>query len=351
MTVRGQKNHYNVKFLKGYGCSVSLKDNQVTLKNGLSHFSDSREVEKFYVTKIPYRKIILSGKGYVSTEAVKLLTEKNIQLLITDTYGNPLSFMSHIMNSETSTRYRMGQYDTFRDESKRLELQRKVSKDKLDSQIRLLRRIDSNPDTIAKLTKYHSSIDRLSTRRELLSLESRVGHIYFNEYIRHFHADYEFVSRHGSGLRLTNQFAGDIVNALLNYGYTVLAGEITKFVNGLGLDAYFGFYHKSHISFQALVYDLIEPFRPLVEYTVFKFCQRNQARYPKKREYAHTRNGTIVMETALITRFLEKLERIFQEERPYRIKAGVKRTDGTSMCQEITIAKTYVQNLADFCIT
>ena len=350
MTVRGQKNHFNVKFLKGYGCAVNLKDNQVTLKNGLSPFSDSREVETFYVTKIPYRKIILSGKGYVSTEAVKLLTEKNIQLLITDTYGNPLSFMSHIMNSETSTRYRMGQYDTFRDESKKIQLQKKVSIDKIDAQVRLLRRIDADPQTIRKLSKYRSSIESKTTTRELLTLESRVGHIYFNEYTRHFHADYEFVSRHGMGLRMTNQNAGDIVNSLLNYGFTVLAGEITKFVNSLGLDAYFGFYHKGHTSFQALVYDLIEPFRPLVEYAVFKFCQRNQARYPKKREYAHTRNGTIVMETALITRFLEKLERIFQEERPYRIKAGVKRTDGTSMCQEITIAKSYVQEVADFCI-
>ena len=109
MTLKNQKNHYNVKFLNGYGCAVNLKWNEVTLKNGLSPFSDSREIEKFYVTKIPYEKIIMSGKGYVSTEAVKLLTEKNIQLLITDTYGNPISFMSHIMNSETSTKYRMGQ--------------------------------------------------------------------------------------------------------------------------------------------------------------------------------------------------------------------------------------------------
>ena len=101
----------------------------------------------------------MSGNGYVSTNAVKLLTEKNIQLLITDTYGNPISYMSHIMNSNTSTRYRMGQYDTFRDKSKVEFLQRKVSKDKLDSQIRLLRRIKSGPDTIAKLTKHRCSID------------------------------------------------------------------------------------------------------------------------------------------------------------------------------------------------
>ena len=293
----------------------------------------------------------MSGKGYVSTEAVKLLTEKNIQLLITDTYGNPVSYMSHIMDSTTSTKYRMGQYDTFRNKAKVEHLQRKVSKDKLDSQLRLLKRIESSPETIAKLSKYRSSIERLFTTRDFLTLESRVGHIYFNEYTRHFHSDYEFVSRHGMGLRMTNQNAGDIVNSLLNYGYTVLAGEITKFVNSLGLDAYFGFYHKNHTSFQALVYDLIEPFRPLVEYAVFKFCQRNQMRYPKKREYAHTKDGTVIMETALITRFLEKLERVFQEERPYRIKASVKKRDGTSMCQEITIAKTYVQELAEYCIS
>ena len=349
MTLRNQKNHYNVKFLKGYGYSVNLKGNEVTLKNGLSPFSDSREIETFFVTKIPYEKIIMSGNGYVSTNAVRLLTERNIQLLITDTYGNPVSFMSHIMNSNTSTRYRMGQYDTFRDKSKVEFLQRKVSKDKLDSQIRLLRRIDADPESIAKLTKYRSSIERMTTTRDFLTLESRVGHIYFNEYTRHFHSDYEFVSRHGMGLRMTNRNAGDIVNSLLNYGYTVLAGEIIKFVNGIGLDAYFGFYHKNHTSFQALVYDLIEPFRPLVEYAVFKFCQRNQMRYPKKREYAHKIDGTVVMEYALIRRFLEKLERVFQEERRYKIKAGVKKKDGTSMWQEFTIAKSYVQELADFC--
>ena len=349
MTLKNKKNHYNIKFLKGFGCAVNLKGNQITLKQGMSPFSDSQEKETWYLNKIPYEKIIRSGKGYVSTEAVKLLTENNIQILITDTYGNPVSFMSNLMTSNVSTKYRMGQYDTFRDPDKKLELQHQVSKDKLDAQLRFLKRIDADSRIIAKITKCRSSIDALSTRRELLGLESRVAHTYFNEYTKHFHADYEFVSRHGMGLRSGNHGSGDIVNSLLNYGYTVLAGEITKFVNGLGLDAYFGFYHKGHTSFQALVYDLIEPFRPLVEYTVLKFCARNTKNYPKKREYAHTIKGKVVMEYDLLRRFLEKLERTFQEERPYKIKAGVKRSDGTSMCQEITIAKTYVQNLADFC--
>ena len=115
MTLKNQKSHFNVKFLKGFGASININKFEVTLKQGVSPFSDSREKETWYVTKIPYEKIILSGKGYVSTEAVKLLTERNIQILITDTYGNPVSFMSNIMNSNTSTKYRIGQYDAFRE--------------------------------------------------------------------------------------------------------------------------------------------------------------------------------------------------------------------------------------------
>jgi CRISP-associated protein Cas1 len=47
---------------------------------------------------------------------------------------------------------------------------------------------------------------------------------------------------------------------------------IDKFVNGFGLDPYYGFMHRTHNSFQALVYDLIEPFRWLVEYAVYKLA-------------------------------------------------------------------------------
>lgn len=43
------------------------------------------------------------------------------------------------MESLTATRYRMGQYDTFRDPEKRAYLSRQVVKAKLESQINFLR--------------------------------------------------------------------------------------------------------------------------------------------------------------------------------------------------------------------
>ena len=153
---------------------------------------------------------------------------------------------------------------------------------------------------------------------------------------------------------LSNRYASDIINALLNYGYAVLAAEISKFVNGFGLDPYYGFMHKSHDSFQALVYDIIEPFRWLVEYAVYKLvveeeCIRGHITI-RRDQYAWNKQGRIILDSGLIRTFLDVLERTFQNERLYKFKHGIKRKDGLSMCQEITIAKINVQQLADYCI-
>jgi len=80
MTLKGHKNHYNIKLLRGYGVSINLKDHRVILKNGMNDISGKCETEEWFATQIPYEKIVISGKGYVSTEAIKLLSEKNLKL-------------------------------------------------------------------------------------------------------------------------------------------------------------------------------------------------------------------------------------------------------------------------------
>jgi CRISPR-associated protein Cas1 len=45
-------------------------------------------MEEWFVSQIPYERIVISGKGYLSTEAVKLLTVHNINIILTDTYGS-----------------------------------------------------------------------------------------------------------------------------------------------------------------------------------------------------------------------------------------------------------------------
>jgi len=105
MTQKDQKNHYNVKFLKGYGHSISVKDSKLILKNNYDPFSKST-TEKWFVKNMPYEKIVLQGKGYVSTEALSLSSQNNRNVILVDNHGKPVTFMNGMMDSQTAIKYR-----------------------------------------------------------------------------------------------------------------------------------------------------------------------------------------------------------------------------------------------------
>lgn len=330
MNLKKPRNHYNVKFLKGYGISVNLKNNKVVLKNGYDFFTKQQNQEEWFVKNMPYEKIVLSGKGYVSIESLSLLNQNNRNLVVTDTFGKPITFMNSMMDSLTGTKYRIAQYDTFRDNTKKEYLTKQIISAKKQSQLRLLKMIGSKVESLPEK-------------------ESSASRVYFREFAKNIPQKYCFESRNQSFIRTSKNNATDVINALLNYGYAVLAGEISKFVCGLGMDPYYGFMHKTHTGFQPLVYDVVEPFRWLVEYSVLKLANTQSKQKIRLKDYTYTKDGTVVMDYPLIKRFLEILERNFKKEQPHPFKHGRKNSDGLSMCQEITIAKLTVQNLADYC--
>lgn len=57
----------------------------------------------------------------------------------------------------------------------------------------------------------------------------------------------------------------DPFNALLSLGYVLAGGEILKVVQGKGLDPGLGFLHASQHGRAALVLDLLEPHRPVID--------------------------------------------------------------------------------------
>lgn len=63
--------------------------------------------------------------------------------------------------------------------------------------------------------------------------------------------------------------AHDGLNAALDYGYSLLHSLIQRNLILMGYHTGFGLHHKSQDNPYNLSYDLIEPFRPLVDYIVF----------------------------------------------------------------------------------
>lgn len=68
------------------------------------------------------------------------------------------------------------------------------------------------------------------------------------------------------------------LNALLNYGYTVLRAATARAVVAAGLHPTIGLHHSNRGNAFALAEDLMEPFRPLVDCCVRGLAERNGAK-------------------------------------------------------------------------
>jgi CRISPR-associated protein Cas1 len=67
--------------------------------------------------------------------------------------------------------------------------------------------------------------------------------------------------------------SGDMVNTMLNYGYSLLEAEYLKAINTVGMEVHVGFLHEMTPGKNSLAYDLQEPFRFLVDLAVISLIE------------------------------------------------------------------------------
>ena len=99
-------------------------------------------------------------------------------------------------DSLTATKYRMAQYDTFRNESKKQYLVKQINSAKKESQLKLLKLIGSS------VTSFPEK-------------EHLVSKVYFREFAKVVPEKYGFASRNQSYVRISKNNATDVINALL----------------------------------------------------------------------------------------------------------------------------------------
>jgi CRISPR-associated protein Cas1 len=72
------------------------------------------------------------------------------------------------------------------------------------------------------------------------------------------------------------RFNDDVINAGLNYGYAVLRSQISRIIISKGLNPSLGIFHKGPENDFNLSDDFIEPFRPIIDYHVYKHLMKDQ---------------------------------------------------------------------------
>lgn len=220
------------------------------------------------------KSIQISRGANITSDAVMLAIENEIEILFMDKSGKPIGRVWSPKYGSIST-IRKGQLNfTFTKDA--VGWIKDIISKKIENQQALLLMMQTNDgeiDTlrnksITKLEDYRIKIARLDGEivsdiaSQLRGWEGVSSKIYF-ETLNHFiPEEYRFTSR-------SQHPAMDIVNALLNYGYGLLYGKIEGALIKAGIDPYVGIFHRDDYNRPVLVYDVIEIYRIWVDYVVY----------------------------------------------------------------------------------
>ena len=78
------------------------------------------------------------------------------------------------------------------------------------------------------------------------------------------------------GLDFRRNFESAGINSMLNYGYAVLRAATARAIFASGLHPAIGIHHSNQENAFCLVDDLMEPFRPIVDFVVKKIAEENK---------------------------------------------------------------------------
>ncbi len=71
----------------------------------------------------------------------------------------------------------------------------------------------------------------------------------------------------------------NVVNSILNYGYTILLSTFNREIVATGYLTQLGLFHSNNFNHFNLSCDLMEPFRPLIDYIAVKQCKYNSSKF------------------------------------------------------------------------
>ena len=257
--------------IDGYNKSLHKKDNQIIIKEK-DDILDSINANKI-------SSILIIGKGYITFDALTLISKNNIKLISFDYFGH----LNYILESPDWRNVKLKKYQYQLSENiKGIKIAKELIKSKMINQkstlttlnkrkkideINILKNKISNEikdiDSL-KLTNNHENI-----KMKIMGCEGKASYEYWSGIKLLVLPDIGFEQR--------NQKPTDILNSMLNYGYAILAGEITKSILLNGLDPYCGFLHFDRDNRTSLTYDLIEDFRQqIVDKTVINLINKKQ---------------------------------------------------------------------------
>jgi CRISPR-associated protein Cas1 len=222
--------------------------------------------EKVVLGEIPCLKldtIFLFGNVQVTAQALGQLLDHGIELALFTLSGKLRGQLTP--PKAKNIPLRMRQYEIAQDSGACLALARTVVSAKMGNAVAVLRRYRNHHPEAVSLEEIRAVEEMLGraeqagSLEELRGLEGMAAARYFGCLGAMVPAAAGF---HGRNRRPPR----DPMNALLSFGYVLVANELQSLLDGMGFDPYLGFYHQVDYGRPSLALDLLEELRaPLVD--------------------------------------------------------------------------------------
>ena len=226
--------------------NLSLKDRQIVI-------SLKESPENKITAPIEDIGVVIIDNPAVSITIPLLnyLADNNVIVVICNSKGVPSSTLLSFGTNHYQGEILQSQIDIT--EPLKKGLWKQIVESKIKNQAALLNKLGKRGD---KLKPYYNNVKS----GDVDNREGIAARIYFQELF---------------GKGFVRERSQEGINALLNYGYTILRAATARAVVGSGLFPGIGLYHHNRSNSFPLVDDLIEPYRPFVDEAVYQLLSNN----------------------------------------------------------------------------
>lgn len=229
-------------------------------------------------------KILVTTSVALTTDALKLAMDNNIDVVFLEYSGKPFGRVWHSKLGSITT-IRRNQLK-LTEHSLGTEFVKQWIGEKIDNQVKHLQKLMVSRSkekaaliqkAIDDILKQKQSIQETENvpiakvRNIIEGHEGTAGRIYFKALGEVIPKQYEFSGR-------SKNPAIDMFNCMLNYAYGILYSNVERACIIGGLDPYIGIMHTDNYNKTALTFDLIEMYRGYMDEIVFSLFSKRQVK-------------------------------------------------------------------------
>ena len=233
-------------------------------------FCLKKDGQKQEISAKKVEQILITTSTALTTDAIELAVENNIDIVFLKKYGQPFARVWHS---------KMGSISTIR--KKQLELEENIMGTTLIKEF-LTQKMNNQIDHLNVLASNRRDERKLIIKEAVEKIKNQVNNIesienttkirvYFKMLSELMPEKYKFNGR-------SKNPAKDEFNCMLNYGYGIMYSNVERACIIAGLDPYIGIMHVDNYNRQALVFDLIEMYRVYIDKIVFKLFSTKQVK-------------------------------------------------------------------------